>query len=102
MAVIVEQLCPVGQHIADFLLLKGTHVLVVGQQKLLGRPSWLHGVKPVKEHVLALGRSPIAYAASSVIESAESAITEGIVEEARHVAASLRKVIRFMVILYGD
>ena len=99
MAVIIEQLCPVGQHIADFLLLKETHVLVVGQQKLLGRPSWLHGVKPVKAHVLALGRSPIAYAASSVIESA---ITEGIVEEARHVAASLRKVIRFMVILYGD
>ena len=39
MAVMTEQLWPVGQHMADFLLLKGTHVVAVGQQKLSGSPS---------------------------------------------------------------
>ena len=99
MAVMTEQVSPVGQQIADFLLLKGMHVLVVGQQKLSGSPLWLHGAKPASEHVLALGRSPIACAASSVIESA---VTEGIVVERRHIAASLRKVICPMVVLCGE
>lgn len=94
-----EQVCPVGQQIADFLLLKGTQVLVVGQQKLSGSPSWLHGVKPAREHELALGRRPIACAACSI---AESAVTEGMVVETRHIAARLRKVIRSMAILYGE
>ena len=94
MAVMTEQVSPVGQQIADCLLLKGMHVLVVGQQKLSGRPSWLHGAKPESEHVLALGRSPIACAASSV--------TEGMAVETTHIAASFRKVIRFMVVLCGE
>ena len=97
MAVMVEQLWPVGQQIADFLLLKGTHVLVVGQQKLSGNPSILHGEKPAREHLLALGRSPIACAASSVIDSA---VAEGMEVESRHSAVSLRRIIRPMMILY--
>ena len=80
---------------ADFLLLKGTHVLVVGQQKLSGNPSWLHGAKPVREHVEALGRSPDACAASS---AAESAVTEGRVAEMKYTATSLRKDLRSMVV----
>ena len=99
MAVMTEQDSPVGQQIADCLLLKGMHVLVVGQQKLSGSPSWLHGAKPESEHVLALGRSPIACAASSVTENA---VTEGMAMETTHIAASFRKVIRFMVILCGE
>ena len=99
MAVMTEQVWPVGQQIADFLLLKGMQVLVVGQQKLSGSPSWLHGEKPAREHVSALGRSPNACAACS---AADSAITEGKVVERRHTAARLRKVIRPMVILYGE
>ena len=99
MAVIMEQLWPVGQQIADFLLLKGTQVLVVGQQKLSGNPLWLQGVKPAREHVLALGRSPMACATSSI---AESAVTEGMVVEIRYTAVSLRKVIRPMVNLCGE
>lgn len=99
MAVMTEQVSPAGQQIADFLLLKGMHVLVVGQQKVSGSPSWLHGVKPVREHVLALGRSPIASAASSVIDNA---VTEVIVVERRHIAASLRKIIPPMVNLCGE
>ena len=99
MAVMTEQVSPVGQQIADFLLLKGMHVLVEGQQKLSGSPLRLHGVKPATEHVLALGRSPIACAPSSVIESA---VTEGMVIEKRHTAASWREVIRAMVILCGE
>ena len=67
MAVMIEQVSPAGQQIADLLLLKGIHVLVVGQQKLSGNPLWLHDAKPAIEYVLALGRSPIACAASSVI-----------------------------------
>lgn len=82
---------------ADFLSLKATQVLVVGQQKLSGSPSWLHGVKPLREQVLALGRSPIACAACS---AAESAIAEGTVVEMRHTVASLRKIIRVMVIAW--
>lgn len=99
MAVMTEQVWPVGQQIADFLLLKGTHVLVVGQQKLSGNPFWLHGEKPASEHVLALGKSPNTCAASSV---AESAVIEEIVVESRHNAASLRKMIWPMVILYDE
>lgn len=99
MAVMMEQVSPAGQQIADFLLLKGMHVLVVGQQKVSGSPSWLQGAKPVREHLLALGRSPIASAASSVIDSA---VTGEIVVERRHIAASLRKVILPMVILCGE
>lgn len=94
-----EQVWPVGQQIADFLLLKGTQVLVVGQQKLSGSPSWLHGAKPEREHVLALGRSPRTCAACS---AAESAVAEGTVVERRHTAASSRKVIRPMVILCSE
>lgn len=99
MAVMTEQVSPAGQQIADFLLLKGMHVLVVGQQKVSGSPSWLHGAKPVREHVLALGRSPIASAAPSVIDSA---VTEETVVERKHIAASLRKVILPVVILCGE
>lgn len=99
MAVMVEQFWPVGQQITDLLLLKGTHVLIVGQQKFSDNPSWLHGVKPAREHVLALGRSPIACAGSAV---AEKAVTEGIVVETRHIAASSNRVIRPMVILCGE
>ena len=80
---------------ADFLLLKGTQVVVVGQQKLSGSPSWLHGENPFREHVLALGRSPIACAACSAIEC--FAVTEENVVETRHTATSLRIVIRPMV-----
>ena len=97
-AVMMEQVWPVGQHIADFLLLKGTQVLVVGQQKLSGSPPRLHDVKPDREHELALGRRPIACAACC---AAESAVAEAMEVEARHTAASLGKVIRLMVILYG-
>ena len=84
---------------ADFLLLKGTHVLVVGQQKLSGNPSWLHGAKPDKEHVLPLGKSPIACATCS---AAEKAVAEGAVVEKRHATASLRKVFLPIVILCGE
>ena len=99
MPVMTEQVWPEGQQIADFLLLKGTQVLVVGQQKLSGNPSWLHGTKPVKEHVLALGRSPIACAASS---DTDSAVAEGTVVVIRHIAASLKKYFDPMVILCDD
>lgn len=99
MAVITEQVSPAGQQMADFLLLKGIHVLVVGQQKVSGSPLWLHDANPGREHVLALVRSPIASAVSSVIDSA---VTEEIVVVRRHVAASLRKVIFLMVILCGE
>ena len=99
MAVMMEQFWPVGQQIADLLLLKGMQVLVVGQQKFSGSPSWLHGAKPAREHVSDLGRSPIACAACS---SAESAAEEAKVVEMRHNAASLRRVIRAIVILCGE
>lgn len=99
MAVITEQVSPVGQQIADFLLLKGMQVLVVGQQKLSGSPSWLHGAKPAREHVPDLGRSPIACAACS---TAESAVAKERGVKMRHTAASLRKVTRPMVILCGE
>lgn len=80
-----EQVWPVGQQMADFLLLKGMQVLLVGQQKLSGSPSWLQDVKPAREHVLALGRRPSACAACS---AAEKAVTVGKVVERRHTAAS--------------
>ena len=99
MPVMTEQVWPEGQQIADFLLLKGTQVLVVGQQKLSGSPSWLQGTKPVKEHVLALGRSPMACAASSVTDSA---VAEGMMVVIRHVAANLRMGFNPMVILCDD
>lgn len=97
--VMMEQVWPVGQQMADFLLLKGTHVLVVGQQKLSGSPSWLHGAKPDREHVLSLGKSPIACATCS---AAESTVVEETVVERRHAAASLRRVCRPIMILYGE
>lgn len=99
MAVMTSQDRPVGQQMADFLLLNGTQVLVVGQQKLSGSPSWLHGAKPAREHVLSLGRSPTACA---ICSAADSAVTEGTVVETRHSVASLRKIIRPMVILYSE
>ena len=74
-------------------------MLVVGQQKLSGSPSWLHGTKPVKEHVLALGRGPIACAASSVTDSA---VAEEMVVVIRHIAANLMKVFDPMVVLCDD
>ena len=49
--------------------------------------------------MLALGRSPIACAPSSVIKIA---VTEGMVIGKRHTAASWREVIRAMVILCGE
>ena len=58
----------------------------------------MHDAKPDKEHVLALGRSPIACAACS---TTESAVAEARVLETRHAAASLGRVIRPMVILCG-
>lgn len=83
----------------DFLSLKGMQVLVIGQQKLLGSPSRLQGANPAREHVLALGRSPTACAACS---AAESAVVEGTVVITRHSDISLRRVLRPMVILYGE
>lgn len=42
--VIVLQSVPEGQHIADLLSLKATHVELVEQQKSEGRPALLHGL----------------------------------------------------------
>ena len=94
--VMMSQFRPVGQQMADFLLLKGMHTVDVGQQKSSGSPSWLQGTKPLRAHVMSLGRSPTACATCS---AAESVVTEGTMVETRHAAASLGKVIRPMVIL---
>lgn len=40
---IVEQSLPAGQQMADLSLLKATHLVFDGQQKLLGSPTLLHG-----------------------------------------------------------
>lgn len=74
-------------------------MVVVGQQKLSGSPSWLHDAKPGREHVLALGISPITCAAFCV---AKSAVIEGMVVERRHNAVRLSKFVRPMVILCDE
>lgn len=72
----VEQSLPVGQHIADWPLLKATHSVWDGQQKLPGRPFLLQAVYPDKEQVSALpvssalSKRPIARAACMAAESA--------------------------------
>lgn len=54
----------------------------------------MQDAKPGREHVLALGMSPIACAACS---DTENAVAEGRMVETRHTAASLRGKVRLMV-----
>ena len=92
----VEQSLPMGQQKADLLSLKAMHVLVEGQQKLLGRAGVEQATRPVWVHVSsALSKRPTA---CTVCIAAESAGAERTAKDIRHTAISLRNFIKLMII----